>query len=280
MNSALTTMAQALHERLGRYLSRRDRGNRDGHSAFGHHVPDRPCRHDREEALTEVLAGLGQRDPVEQLLMLEAFLSSEGHFTPREFSDLLKGRGQDIDSEKAAGILELFTALGFAEKHLAEDGRALYEHKHPGLHHDHLVCSGCGRTAEFHRPDVEGMIEKIACDEHYSHLKHKLVIYGLCPQCRLRRREGLPLSETAAGEEVAVLSFEGPEDVKQRLADLGIRRGSRLKILGEQGGSVIVLSRGCRLALGSEMSSDLLVRAARQDHCPRPDIPMAGRGGR
>ncbi len=285
MNSALTKMAIHLHQRLGRYLDRRGRGQYDApperalerptggpqYYAFG-----RAGRSDREEALSDLLAGLGHQNPVEQLFMLEGFLSTEEHLTARTFSELLKDRGHDISTEMASGTLELFTSLGFAEKHFAEDGRVLYEHKRPGLHHDHLICSSCGQTTEFNRPDVDGLIEKIACDENYCHLNHRLVIYGLCPECRLRRRDGLPLSETTAGETVVGTTFEGPEAIKDRLADMGIRRGTCLKILGEQSGSMIVQARGCRLAMGPELSSGIMVRARGRGPCG-PTLPMAGR---
>ncbi len=209
-----------------------------------------------------LLAGLGYANPLEPLFMLEAFLSAGSHLTAPEFSTILQNRGRDFSPEKAAGALELFTALGLAEKMPAEDGRIIYEHTHPGLHHDHLICSGCGRAAEFNRPDVDGLIEKIAGDEGYSHLHHRLTIYGLCPDCRRRRLEGLPLAETTVGETVVVVGFRGSEALRKRLSDLGLRRGSRLRILGVQSGAVIVLLDGGRLALGPEMAENVMVRAS------------------
>ncbi|MDR2947450.1 MAG: transcriptional repressor [Candidatus Adiutrix sp.] len=268
MGGVLSEMAQRL-----RRVFIEGKGPRPGLSGLPllrdeHHLGPQPGEHGRpmDRALdagsfTALLSGLGYANPMEPLLMLEAFLSSGAHLTVAEFGRVLKKRGFDAAPDKAAGALELFTALGLAEKMPAEDGRIIYEHTHPGLHHDHLICSDCGQAVEFNRPDVDGLIETIAADEGFTHLRHNLTVYGLCPECRRRRRSGLPLSGTAVGESVVVVSFNGSETLKNRLTELGLRRGSRLRILGGQSGSVIVLLDGCRLAMGPEMAEAVIVRA-------------------
>lgn len=266
MSAALTKMAQSLHRHLGRYLDRcSGQGEGEGLVKTSPHAGE-------TEALATLLNGLGHQNTVEPLLMLEVFLSVGEHLTADNFVKLLKSQGHEVSEEKAAGALELFTSLGFAAKNYAEDGRVIYEHNRPGLHHDHIICSGCGRTVEFNRPDVDGLIEKIACDENFCHLDHRLVIYGLCPTCRRRRHEGLPLAETKVGETVVVMDFNGSDESKVRLRDLGLRRGARLKILGEQSGSIIILFDGCRLAMGPEMSAGLLVRATGKNYCRKPAL--------
>lgn len=270
MSAAFSAIARHLHQRLGRYL------NKNAPAAAGAPGEASSSGHNAEtEALASVLNGLGRRDTLEPLLMLEAFLSSGEHLTTEAFSEYLTEKGFDCSNEKAAEVLELFLAAGFAVKHHAEGGRTLYEHTRPGLHHDHIICSGCGRTSEFNRPDVDGLIEKIACDESYCHLDHKLVVYGLCADCRRRRRFGLPLAETAPGESVMVVGYNGPDDLRRRLSDLGFRKGARLKILGEQAGSVIVLLDGCRLALSGEMAAGVVVKASGREQCRAggPPIP-------
>lgn len=261
MSAALTKMAQKIHRRLGNYLDRCGcRGLPDGTTKTTAYA-------DEAEALATLLTGLGHHNTLESLLMLEVFLASGEHLTAVDFARLLGERGHEVTEEKAADTLELFRSLGFAINNYTEDGRALYEHIRPGLHHDHIICSGCGRTVEFNRSDVDGLIEKIACDENFSHIDHRLLIYGLCPACRRRRHDGLSLAETSVGEMVMVVGFKGSGDLKRRLRDLGLRRGIRLKVLGEQSGSAIVLFEGCRLAMGPEMAAGLIVRATGRNAC-------------
>lgn len=261
MSPALTRVVRKLHHHLGRYLDRYSPALSPAKPAVI------PPQSGENQALATLLADLGHQDPVESLFLLETFLKADIHLTAPIFSRLMKERGQEVSEEKAAGVLELFTSLGLAERHHTEDGRVLYEPNRPGHHHDHIICSGCGRTTEFNQPEVDHLIEKIACEEDFSHLQHKLVIYGLCPECRRRRHEGLPLAETKVGELVTVVGFNGPIDLKHRLGGMGLRRGTRLKVLGEQSGSMIVLFDCSRLALGPEMSQAVIVRAVESDHC-------------
>lgn len=261
MSPTLTRVVQRLHHHLGRYLARCGPAmSRAGVTKTDPHAGE-------TEALATLLAGLGHQEPVESLFMLETFLKADVHLTASIFSRLMTDRGYEVSEEKAATVLELFTSLGFAEKNHTEDGRILYEPSRPGHHHDHIICSGCGQTTEFNQPAVDHLIEKIACEENFSHLQHKLVIYGLCPECRRRRHEGLPLAETKVGEMVKVVGFKARDELKQRLSDLGLRRGAVLKVLGEQSGSMIVLFDCCRLALGPEMSEAVIVQALERDHC-------------
>lgn len=264
MSPTLTRVVRRLHNHLGRYLDRCGPvRNQGGAAKFSLQARE-------TQALVTLLAGLGHQNTVEALFMLETFLKMDIHLTAPVFSSLLKDRGHDISVEKASDALELFTSLGFAEKHHMEDDRAFYEPSRPGSHHDHIICSGCGRTVEFNKPDVDHLIESMACEEDYIHLQHKLIIYGLCPLCRRRRHEGLPLAETKIGELVMVVDFSGPLELKRRLGDLGLHRGAILKVLGEQSGSIIVLLGGCRLAMGSEMSTAVMVRSVEGSHF-RPD---------
>ena len=262
MSGCFNNIVKRIHDQLGHYLNKY--GVMDADPAA---IVKIPAHTGESESLNALLTGLGHHNPAEPLFMLEAFLLADNHLSADDFAEILDSSGRQISQEKAADALELFTSLGFAQKHFSEDGRAFYEHNHPGRHHDHIMCSGCGRTTEFNRPDVDNLIEKIACDEEYCHLSHRLVIYGLCPECRQRRAEGIPLTETAVGESVYVVGFNGPDDLKLRLGDMGLRRGSRLRVLGGQTGAIIVFMAGCRLAMGRELASGVMVRNTGRGHC-------------
>lgn len=249
-----------VHDALGRYLEKHG-------TEINNEAPKAAVSSSEAAAFLDLLAALGHHNPAAPLYMLEAFLAAGDHVSAEGFSDLLTDAGHETGPEEAARALELFTAMGFAEKHFAVDGHTLYEYTRPGLHHDHIICSGCGRATEFHRPDVDHLIEHIACDEDYRHLNHRLVIYGLCADCRKRREEGIALTEAKPGEMVVVADFTGPEELKRRLGDLGLRRGSALKIVGSQFGAMIVFFGGCRLAIGAEMAASVLVRQSGRMHC-------------
>lgn len=260
MSAAFTRAVRRIHRQLGQYLDKWE-GASGKPFVVAHGKATHAPFAGEKEALTTILSGLGHQNPEEPMFMLEVFLASQQHVTAEDFQELMAQHGRKISLERAQVSLEFFTAMGFSERHYTGDGRALYERGGPDSHHDHIICSGCGRNLEFNRPEVDRLIEKISCEEEFCHLQHKLVIYGLCPECRKRRAFGLPLSETAVGEVVAVARLEGDEETLRRLSGLGLHRGARLKVLGEQGGAMIVLLDNCRLAMGPELSAKVMVRA-------------------
>lgn len=53
-----------------------------------------------------------------------------------------------------------------------------------GLHHDYLVCTGCGKIAEI---DIECPVRtlerKLEKQSGYRHVYHELEFFGICPEC-------------------------------------------------------------------------------------------------
>ncbi|MGL4209226.1 MAG: transcriptional repressor [Candidatus Adiutrix sp.] len=250
-----------IHQALGRYIEGCD-----------------SCRHQSEispvdifadkKVLADVLDRIGHKDQDEPLFMLETFLSAEGHLKAINFKNLLAAKGRVIGLERATQILDFFTSLGFAEKHFAGDGQILYERKGPGSHHDHIICTNCGLNQEFHRPDVDCLIEKIAGESGFSHLEHKLFIEGLCPQCRQSRNQSLSLNKAKVGETVSVVQINGLPETARRLNELGIYKNVSLKILGEQSGAMIVIAGESRLVVGPELAEHIMVK----EILPRPRL--------
>lgn len=220
------------------------------------------------ESLEAVLKHLGHESH-DEALMLGRFLSSDRHFTAATFQAFVREGGLDLPFDRVCAALDLFTALGWADKNYDETGEAVYERSGAGpgespltspYHHDHMVCRGCGRNLEFNRSDIDGLIEETAEEAGFQHLQHKLVIYGLCPECQRRRDSGLRICEAAVGEEVAITRLTGHDEMVGRLSGLGLRKGATMKVLGRQGQAMIVLLDNSRLALDEEMCQNIWVR--------------------
>ena len=50
--------------------------------------------------------------------------------------------------------------------------------------HEHLLCTVCGRVREFRDERLERMTTVLAEQGGYVRQSHRLVIYGLCGECR------------------------------------------------------------------------------------------------
>jgi len=115
--------------------------------------------------------------------VLEVFLKCERHITVSEFFELVHRKFPRIGIATVYRTLKLITEAGIARAIEFGDGILRYEHDFGHEHHDHIVCVKCGVFQEINNGDIEKAQESIACNLGFSLLRHKMVLYGICPKC-------------------------------------------------------------------------------------------------
>ncbi|UCG13366.1 MAG: transcriptional repressor [Deltaproteobacteria bacterium] len=217
--------------------------------------------HEKEEFINICREhGLNYSD--RRLLVLEAFLERTEHLTVSDLKKHLQVRGHLLDGDFIAETLDLLCRYGYAYKKEFEGQEVQYEHRHIGWHHDHLICAECGRIQEFNKPEIEALQRRVALAHDFTLLHHNMELYGVCAQCRRRRREVVPLALVLPGEEVHIEKLVGGRQVQQRLADMGLTPGTKVEVVKARGpGPIIVAFRGSRIALGHGLSEKVLVSA-------------------
>lgn len=68
-----------------------------------------------------------------------------------------------------------------------------------------------------------------------------------------------PLSMAGEDQRVTVVALQGGQGLVHRLSEMGLNVGSELLVLQRQGGGLIVLRGGTRLALGGGMAQKIFV---------------------
>ena len=150
--------------------------------------------------------------------------------------------------------------LGFAQKKRFEGQPPRYEHRHLGKHHDHLICTKCGKIEEFRNDDIEGLQMKIASNRGFHMLQHKMEIYGICSQCIAGRSPLIPLDVAKAGERVVIKEIIGGRGARARLASMGYRPGDVLEVVSNDGQGRLIVGHGnTRLAIGRGIAAKLIV---------------------
>ncbi len=191
--------------------------------------------------------------------IFDAFISTEEHLSAEALQKLLKDRGINIDLEEIEKALNLFCRLGLAHKKNFLEKGPLFEHRHLGYHHDHLICTKCGKITEFYVPSLERLQEEIARQYGFKPLDHRLEIYGLCEACqKSRTKPSLPLVLISSGERVRVERFLGGSKMQGRLAAMGLTIGEEIEVINNCG-PIIISVRGTRLALGHGVAGKILV---------------------
>ena len=212
--------------------------------------------------LEKILEQNGYQNGQDLVAVLDTFLASEKHQSADELQHRLKKRGLNFSPEFVQQALDMFCHYGFAQRRDFDGHEPNYEHRHLGQHHDHLICTRCGRVEEFVNPTIEALQGTAARDKGFTPLEHRLDIYGLCADCTKARGEAVPLCQAEKGECMIICGHSGGNELQRRLTDMGLRQGAQVEVLSNSSGPVVVACGGARLALGRGMSEKVMVSPA------------------
>ncbi len=217
-------------------------------------------RHDREQFKTVLESFRATRIP-ERLAILDIFLATELHVSISELLEMVgEGRPELRDRAFLQETMQMFCQYGFAQRLDFDSQEPRYEHLHLGKHHDHLICTKCGRIEEFQDDVLEALQLKIAESCRFHVLQHKTEIYGLCDRCLASREPTLPLHLAANGERVQIVKIVAMRESVSRLADMGLFPGACLEVVSNHpSGPFVVIVNDTRLALGGGIPQQILV---------------------
>ena len=116
--------------------------------------------------------------------VLEAFINSENHVSAEDLYKMVSENEPKIGLATVYRTLALFTQSGLATELDFGDGQKRYEHKYKHSHHDHMICTACGKIIEFHDPLIEKFQEEAAKKNNFTMTSPKLDIFGICSQCQ------------------------------------------------------------------------------------------------
>ena len=126
----------------------------------------------------------GLRHSEQRRVVLMTFLQTEKHLTPDELYELVRRSIPTIGYATIYRTLRLLCESGLARELKLEDGSVRYEHLYGHEHHDHLICVRCGRFTEVLDPGIEKLQGELARREGFILQGHKLLMYGICRECR------------------------------------------------------------------------------------------------
>ena len=105
------------------------------------------------------------------------------HQSAEDIYKALLKQNEEIGLATVYRVLTQFEGAGLVTRHHFEGGQAVFE-LNQGEHHDHLVCTSCGKVVEFMDDVIEQHQNQIAKDNKFLISEHSLIIYGLCDACQ------------------------------------------------------------------------------------------------
>lgn len=131
----------------------------------------------------------GLRRTSQRDLILEIFLRTEEHLTSEDLYWLVQKEDSSIGHTTVYRTLKLLIEAGLAREVRFGDGKTYYEHHYDHDHHDHMICTECGKVIEFFSARIEEMQDKMADKYSFLPTHHSLRIWGICEDCQKKEKD-------------------------------------------------------------------------------------------
>lgn len=153
---------------------------------------DKRCSLVKKKDIFEVERGIfsahiqaaGLRRTAQRDLILEIFLSTEEHLTSENLHSLVHKKDPTVGLTTVYRTLKLLTEAGLAREVRFGDNKTYYEHHYNHDHHDHMICTDCGKVIEFFSADIENLQDQMASNFGFRPTHHSLRMWGVCAECQ------------------------------------------------------------------------------------------------
>lgn len=145
---------------------------------------------DPVNAFADYIAANGLKNTPQRRLIVEVFFRAGKHLSTEELYNVVRAEDESIGQATVYRTLKLLCAAGLArEQHFGET-TARYEPIEDDSHHDHLICTVCGKNQEVVDEEIERLQEELARRNGFFLTSHRMILYGVCSDCRASGKNG------------------------------------------------------------------------------------------
>jgi Fur family ferric uptake transcriptional regulator len=137
------------------------------------------------EELKKIVKQKGLKYTEQREIVLSILIHADDHLSAEDVYNEIKIK----HTESNIGIATVYRALSFLEEvdliasiTFGSDGKK-YE-SNSKSHHDHLICTECGKIVEFLDDEIEKRQERIGKKNKFKITNHSMQLYGICSDCQ------------------------------------------------------------------------------------------------
>jgi Fur family ferric uptake transcriptional regulator len=145
---------------------------------------------EERRVFTEFLKKRGLKTTRERTALFDEIFSAHRHFDAEDLVIRMRERGTKISRATIYRTLEILHECGLVGRVRLNEEKYRYERLKRGEHHDHLVCTSCGKVVEFNDPAIEKRQDAVCRAHDFRATAHSHQIWGLCGACRTRSGKG------------------------------------------------------------------------------------------
>ena len=122
---------------------------------------------------------------IQREVILETLYSSDEHLTPEALHHLIQKKYPQLNT----GIATVYRTLSLLEDSnvvtsLSFGAQGKKYELGAKEHHDHLICTECGKITEFVDEEIEKRQQAITKELGFKMSDHSMQIYGTCKECQ------------------------------------------------------------------------------------------------
>jgi Fur family transcriptional regulator, ferric uptake regulator len=150
--------------------------------------------------LPEMIAKLhynGHKVTPQRVMIIKTVFDSAELLTPADLYKKVKQSDPGVGEVTVYRTLNILEQMGLVCVVHTEENTHSYIGC-PSEHHDHLVCSVCGKVVNFTHCNLELLEQRLAAETGFYINDHRLDFYGRCEKCRKKPRKVKPTPKTMA----------------------------------------------------------------------------------
>lgn len=120
----------------------------------------------------------------QRLAIAEVLLTSHRHLSAEEVAQEVGARGKAVGTATVYRTIDTLLESGLVVERDFGEGFRRFEPARDIPHHEHLVCTQCGKVEEFRDERLERMTTIVAESRGFARQRHRLVIHGVCRDCQ------------------------------------------------------------------------------------------------
>ncbi|MDH5235014.1 MAG: transcriptional repressor [Gemmatimonadota bacterium] len=120
----------------------------------------------------------------QRLAIADVLLTSDRHLSAEEVASEVSARGRKVGTATVYRAIDTLVESGLLVERDFGEGFRRFEPARDIPHHEHLVCTQCGKVEEFRDERLERMTTLVAESRGFARQRHRLVIHGVCKECQ------------------------------------------------------------------------------------------------
>ena len=149
------------------------------------------------QEITRQLRNNGHKITPQRMVIIQTVLESAEMLTPSALYKKVKKADAGVGEVTIYRTLNILESLGMVCMVHTEENTHSYIGC-PSEHHDHLICSDCGKVVNFTHCNMGTLEKRLTAETGFSIADHRLDFYGQCEKCSKQQMKVRPSDKICA----------------------------------------------------------------------------------